>query len=130
MKKKNEVKNPIQPIYEDEHGTWRFKENEIVRYLLDNGGLDLNHLAIRSFSTDDREQFAQLIGYSLSGYGSLSFVGNNSYETAYKMAESDVSELEAEVIYLRNLVSMLKEKLAEPMAELFEKHPDDLKERW
>ena len=58
------MNNPIQPIITDEHGVTRFKENAIVRYLLDRGGINLNDLAILSFSQDDQEQFAQLIGYS------------------------------------------------------------------
>ena len=58
-------KHPIQPIEKDEHGTYRFKPNAIVQYLLDKGPFDLNHLAMKAattpFSQEDREQFAQLI---------------------------------------------------------------------
>ena len=37
--------HPMQPIEMDSDGTPRFKANEIVRYLLDNGGIDLNQIA-------------------------------------------------------------------------------------
>jgi hypothetical protein len=65
---------PMQPIEWDEHGVIRFKENRLVRHLLDNGGLDMNDLArVPGITDDERSQFAQLIGYSVSGYGDLSY---------------------------------------------------------
>lgn len=73
---------PMQPLYRDDHGTIRFQPNKLVRYLLDNGGIDMNDLAIVDFPQDDREQFAQLIGYSLSGYSELSYVREESVERA------------------------------------------------
>ena len=76
--------NPIQPLVLDEAGVLRFKENKIVRYLLDNGGLTLNDLATSSFSKDDQEQFAQLIGYSVSGWSTLSYVRDKTYNRAMK----------------------------------------------
>jgi hypothetical protein len=83
----NKVKNPIQPTVKDEHGRVRFKENKIVSFLLDNGGLDMNKLAVLDFTVDDREQFAQLIGYSLDGYGMLSYVTDETYDNAYNESE-------------------------------------------
>lgn len=76
MYKYEDLKNPIQPLYKTESGTIRFKPNAIVQYLLDNGGLDMNDIAINCHDTsdDDKKQFAQLIGYSLSGYEELSYV--------------------------------------------------------
>ena len=66
-------KHPRQPLIIDQHGTRRFKENKIVSYLMTLPGGDLNTLACMDFSTEDRRQFAQLIGYSESGYYSLSY---------------------------------------------------------
>ena len=69
------MRQPIQPLYKDEHGLVRFKENKIVRQLLDfasSRGMSLNDIAMRDYSQEDRVQFAQLIGYSLSGFGTLS----------------------------------------------------------
>ena len=52
-------KHPMQPVVIAEDGCHRFKENQIVTYLLDNGGIDMNDLArIFTFSNEDREQFA------------------------------------------------------------------------
>ncbi len=78
-------KHPMQRLAKDEHGVVRFVANEIVRFLLDNGGHDMNDLACREFSVDDREQFAQLIGYSVSGFGSLSYASDEA------VAEADVA---------------------------------------
>lgn len=78
------MKNPIQPLYKDDAGTIRFKENKIVRYLLDNGGISLNDLALLEFPQGDEEQFAQLIGYSLSGFGDLPYVSDKTYNKAKK----------------------------------------------
>ena len=62
----------MQPIIIDPHGTPRFLENPIVRYLLDNGPYDLNALrCLPGVSNEMHAQFAQLIGYSVSGYGDL-----------------------------------------------------------
>jgi len=37
------------------------------------------------FPQEDREQFAQLIGYSLSGFGELDYVSDETYEVAERM---------------------------------------------
>jgi len=65
--------HPIQPVERDEDGVLRFKKNAIVRALLDTGRLDMNDIMVLPFSADDRQQFAQLIGYSVSGYEELSY---------------------------------------------------------
>ena len=78
-------KLPIQPLVIDAHGTLRFKENPIVRALLDYAtehGYGLNEIALEEFDAEDQMQLAQLIGYSLSGYGTLSYVTDESYERA------------------------------------------------
>lgn len=125
------MKNPIQPLVEDEHGVLRFKKNAIVRDLLDFAtqmGFGLNEMAMREYSVDDHQQFAQLIGYSLSGYGSLSYVDNQSYCAAEAMEEHGISEQQARIDYLESLLADIKNAVREPMARLFEIHPDDLGE--
>lgn len=79
--------HPMQPVVLDATGVVRFKGNEIVRVLLDEGGIDLNKIAMRKFSAEDREQFAQLIGYSVSGYHELSYVSDESAAAASKLAD-------------------------------------------
>jgi hypothetical protein len=82
-KKSKKAKHPLQPLVKDSDGVVRFKVNEIVRTLLDFGPLDMNKLAMMYFSQEDREQFAQLIGYSLSGFGELTgYVSDETYEAA------------------------------------------------
>lgn len=76
------MKHPVQPLETDSSGVLRFKKNAIVRFLLDAGPFDMNQLALMPFSQEDREQFAQLIGYSLSGFGELSYVSDETYERA------------------------------------------------
>ena len=70
-------KQPMQPMFNDD-GVVRFRENAVVRYLLDFGGIDLNKLTslrcCRRFNDADWCQFMQLIGYSLAGYHELSQV--------------------------------------------------------
>jgi len=68
---------PMQPLING-----RFKENKIVSHCLDFGGTDLNKIAVMNFSIEDREQFAQLIGYSLCGYSDLSYVTDETYYRA------------------------------------------------
>lgn len=119
------LRHPIQPLAKDEHGTIRFKENAIVRYLLDAGQFDMNHLAVTPFSQEDREQFAQLIGYSLSGYSELSYVRDDSYEAAEKMAEG-VDERDARIESLTEKLDSVRNGLREIVPKVFRIHPDDL----
>ena len=76
------MKHPIQPLQKDKQGVMRFKQNGIVRFLLDNGPFDLNTLHMMSFSREDRVQLAQLIGYSLSGFAELDYVSEKDYDRA------------------------------------------------
>jgi len=84
----DDMRHPIQPIYKDRHGTERFQSNAIVKYLLEHGGIDLNKLAMLEFSNEDRQQFAQLIGYSLIGYAELSYVTDDAYKAAIMAADN------------------------------------------
>lgn len=120
------MNHPLQPIYADEHGVVRFKANKIVCHLLDHGGITLNDLSALDFSVEDREQFAQLSGYSLSGFGELSYVRNDTYEAAAKMAEFGLSEAEARIGHLEGELLSLRHELRGPIARLYGKHPDDL----
>jgi hypothetical protein len=79
------TKHPVQPLVTDEDGIIRFKKNAIVAFLLDWAsprGIDMNTLSMMTFPAGDREQFAQLIGYSLCGFGDLSYVSDETYERA------------------------------------------------
>ena len=124
------MKHPIQPLEQDEHGVLRFKVNALVRHLLDNGPFDMNTLASGGFSNEDRQQFAQLIGYSLSGYGDLrSYVDDYSYGVAAYMAEDHLDEKDARIAYLEaklNDFKVLLTALQEPIANLYGIDPSDL----
>lgn len=63
---------PLQPTYVDENGTERFQGNKYVRFLLESGPFDLNHLASLEYPPEDYEQLMQLIGYSVGGFLGLS----------------------------------------------------------
>lgn len=84
------MKNPMQSIVKDQHGRVRFKENQLVNFLLENGGLDMNRLAVscRDMPQTDWEQFYQLIGYSLTGYHELSGVSDASALEATRLADA------------------------------------------
>jgi hypothetical protein len=77
--------HPMQPLEPDEHGVLRFRRNKIVDYLLEWSrprGMGLNELRAVGFDDDEWQQFAQLIGYSLSGWGTLSFVSDAEWDNA------------------------------------------------
>jgi hypothetical protein len=65
--------------------------NEVVRWLKNNGPTDMNGLAYQDFPQKDEEQFAMLIGYSVSGAGDLSYFSgamiNRADIIAAKMAD-------------------------------------------
>jgi hypothetical protein len=79
---------PMQPIERDEEGTARFKQNAIVRFLLDEYKPGLNAIASMPFSRDDYQHLMQLIGYSVSGYGDLSCAWPEIVNTADDMADA------------------------------------------
>lgn len=119
---------PIQPIEKDEKGVPRFRANAIVRFLLDNGPFDMNDLATREFDQADREQFAQLIGYSLGGFGELSYVRDETYAVADRMANRDQTQVEATVCNQNILLAEARHLTRQLAGTLFRIHPDDLEE--
>ncbi len=82
----SEQPHPMQPVINAD-GVARFKQNAIVRWLLDAGRFDMNLIAVTPFEREDREQFAQLIGYSVSGFGELSYCSDEAIDRADKAAE-------------------------------------------
>ena len=124
-----ESNHPIQPLVTTESGVVRFKENRIVSHLLEvagKHGTGLNELARMSFSREDREQFAQLIGYSASGFCDLSYVRSETALAVDKMMESGDSALVSENTALKEELNSLKDKLRPLVSDLFNIHPDDL----
>ena len=89
-------RHPMQKIVKTDSGVVRFRENHIVSALLEEctkrGGLDLNKIAIGvatgRFNIEDQIQFAQLIGYSVSGFGDLSYAPRDMVLRADKKAEA------------------------------------------
>lgn len=79
--------HPMQGVYLDDDGVVRFRHNAIVRFLLDAGPHSMNTLALMPWSDEDREQFAQLIGYSISGAGELSYVSDDLLAKAKAASE-------------------------------------------
>ncbi|MHA4967588.1 hypothetical protein ACX0KY_13600 [Pseudomonas extremorientalis] len=68
-------RQPMQPVEIAADQVVRFKKNQIIcdmQELCAQHGLDLNDIACREYSKDDRSQLMQLIGYSVSAYGGLS----------------------------------------------------------
>lgn len=113
MLSRKDKNHPVQPLVIDDHGVLRFKSNGIVRYLMDNGGIDMNKIAMLDFSQEDREQFAELIGYSHSGFADLSYVSDEVWCIARDMHEKGLTEESAELEYLRGVVRKLMVKLGD-----------------
>ena len=76
---------PLQPIEWAEDGVIRFVPNRIVRWWLDAGPFDMNQIAaLPGISQQERMQFAAMTGYSVSGWGDLSYVADTE-----ELAEAD-----------------------------------------
>ena len=118
--------NPIQPTITDEHGYVRFKPNALVRHLLDNGKITMNDLALVECSRDDRQQFAQLIGYSLGGYSDLSYHSESVYVAAQAAHTTSVDVNQARVDALEAELKALKGGLRGPIARLYQIAEEDL----
>lgn len=83
-------KIPMQPMFVDLDGRARFRANKLVQHLLNNGPFTLNKLCeVSDVPREDWEQLAMLIGYSLGGFGELSYVSDE----AYNMAEVEAARL-------------------------------------
>lgn len=99
-------KHPVQPLLEDEKGVLRFKRNKIIDWLFSTGKLDLNQVALLTargqFPKEDEEQLAQLLGYSLSGFGDLSYVS----EETYQRAEAQLKKEDLALKYARDKLNM------------------------
>ena len=105
------VRHPIQPLVEDEQGVIRFKENAIVRRLLDEGGIDLNDIGCWDVSRDDFSQFAQLIGYSHDGYCGLSYSDKVVADAAEQMYLLGMTETEVRITALESRIRELETTL-------------------
>ncbi len=120
-------KHPIQPL-EMVDKVLRFKANKIVQALCDHGaktGLSLNDLARMDFSKEDWSQFAQLIGYSHSG--ASAYLTNDELDAAERMHEAGESEEAARARIAEERVTRLRDGMREAVADLYDKHPDDLR---
>jgi hypothetical protein len=122
---------PIQPLYRDINGTIRFRENAIVRHMLDMGFIDMNRIAcLTNISQEDREQFAQLIGYSLGGFGELPYVSDETYGAAERMADNikTVTEDQARNAELRDINARLRKNMAAMVKVAYEINDATLEE--
>ena len=91
-------RQPMQPVVVAADGAIRFKQNQIVSDMLElcqKNGLDLNEIAMRDYDKDDRSQLMQLIGYSVSGYGSLSCARAKHLMRADEKAEALIGEVKS-----------------------------------
>lgn len=77
-------KFPMQPLVFDAHKVVRFKGNAIIEHLFTSGALDLNKIAGMKFSAEDRQQLAQLLGYSVDGYCTFSYVDDKAWKRVHK----------------------------------------------
>jgi hypothetical protein len=101
----------------------RFKANAIVRFLLDAGPYDMNTLAMMPFTDEDRRQFAQLIGYSVSGYGDLSYAEDDAPIDAIELVRDNaqIEVLRGTAIGMRNAAYVVrKDGGSEERAKAFE----------
>lgn len=124
------MKHPIQNIATDSDGVVRFVPNPIVEFILAKGrehGIDLNTISAQGFSAEDQQQFAQLIGYSLSGYSELSYVTSEAYDTVRAMLQKGKTPEQARIKILENSLTKLRRALRKPMADLFDINPADLR---
>ncbi len=127
-------KHPLQPLERDSNGTLRFKENRAVSALYEQ----LRLLRIEPWALlardanvtkDDLRQFAQLIGYSLSGVSELPYMDEETLEAAQNAYELGTSELEARNAHLEARHEAMIEAVKSLAVTTFAIHEDDLEPR-
>ena len=93
-------RNPMQPMILADDGAVRFRQNAIVRKLLEmaaRAGYTLNNVAGDvTFTQDDYEQLMQLIGYSLKGFHELSCVSDETAFEATRIATEQFGSVAAD----------------------------------
>ena len=81
---------PMQPIACAKDGVIRFVPNRIIEDLFSVGLLDLNKIAVAAargtYSAAEQMQVAQLIGYTVSGFGDLSYADRDVVRRADRKA--------------------------------------------
>lgn len=112
---------PIQPIVDG-----RFVKNGIVKKLLEVAPINMNDIACMDFTDQERIQFAQLIGYSLDGFSTLSYVDDETYGAAIEKQNGEGDEHQARNNALREQLEIAREGVKMAACGLFKIHPDDL----
>jgi hypothetical protein len=79
----------MQPIVNVD-GVALFQWNKIVQHLFNVGPYTIKDIARMDFPNEDREQFAQLLGMSISDYVELPFVSERSSHEA-QLAEDELN---------------------------------------
>lgn len=118
--------HPLQPLVLSENQELRFKPNAIVRFLLDRGPFTMGDLAAEDFSQEDREQFAQLLGYSHRFASELSYMRSEVLDAAMAEYENPGQSPSSREAVLQGRLNALRSQLRGPIAELFDLHPDTL----
>lgn len=122
------TEHPMQEIVTDAYGQRRFRENAIVHHLLalaGQHGCELNKLERMSFSSEDKRQFAQLIGYTLDGYRELPYVDSISYQVACRANEGSVAPAYERLVAVEDALRSARAGMREGLAALYDRHPDD-----
>lgn len=119
--------HPIQPLVRDDLGDLRFKGNAIVQFLFEQGPFNMGDLIEMEFSQEDREQFAQLLGYSHRFTSELSYMRDEVLAAAMAEYEHPGQTPSSRETLLQDRLDALREQLRGPMAELFGVHPDALR---
>lgn len=127
-------KHPMQPL-EMVDDVLRFKQNNAVNALYEvfkeKTGMDPWHamLSHPEVTKEDLCQFAQLIGYSHSGSGSLNYMDDQTWYAAETAYNEGVSELEARNRYLERRHRKMVKKLAPLCSQVFNIDIDSLEPR-
>lgn len=114
-----EPSHPIQPLLQDEDGTVYFKENSVVTYLWIYSRLKIADITKQGFSQEDKEQFAQLIGFNIDRFSELDCASQEVIHAANRMFIDGDDERDARINDLTGRQTELKEGLVEVVRLLF-----------
>jgi hypothetical protein len=114
------VTQPIQPLTRNNPtGELCFRGNAIVRYLFERSSFSLYQLLhLAEVPAEDREQFAQLIGLSVSE--AQDCLSNETQAAVRQMDRTGISEQEARINYLRERLDALTTAFKGPVSLLYD----------
>lgn len=124
----SDLHHPFQPLGRDAEGLLRFKKNTMVEFMFSKGciSLSMDEFGKLLFPLEDREQFVQLLGCSLTNFSNLPYVRAETYSAVVQKTAISCSDAEAKVSVLQHTLDCIRDGLRIAVPHAFKIDSEDL----